>query len=258
MSEILYHYTSTAGFYNIVMSKSIHCGHTAWMNDKFENKWLHKMFDKAKQRRDFELTPEWQQQIERILRANTDYIQNQPFLFCLSKDEDLLSQWRAYGDDGKGVAIGFDKGILEKLIKEKRYIELKKVDYLNPEKETARIIEIVEHQSERISSIKHPAFLEEGEWRIIVRHKSFDPAGEPGNIKSDVDYKVNSGGELVPYYNLSFEDYPKLIKEIIVGPKHPRDFKQTEFAFRKFLIQHYRCDEMLTYPKVIQSKVPYQ
>ena len=32
---------------------------------------------------------------------------------CFSSDSDSLSQWRAYGDDGKGVAIGFNKDIIK-------------------------------------------------------------------------------------------------------------------------------------------------
>lgn len=36
--------------------------------------------------------------------ASTDPI----LITCFSKQEDKLSQWRTYGQDGYGVAIGFD------------------------------------------------------------------------------------------------------------------------------------------------------
>lgn len=35
--------------------------------------------------------------------------------FCLSEEADLLSQWRGYADDGRGVSIGFDLAYLEEL-----------------------------------------------------------------------------------------------------------------------------------------------
>jgi hypothetical protein len=35
-------------------------------------------------------------------------IQRKMFLTCFSENGDLLSQWRAYGNNGDGVAIGFD------------------------------------------------------------------------------------------------------------------------------------------------------
>jgi hypothetical protein len=36
--------------------------------------------------------------------------------FCLSEDGDLLSQWRGYADDGRGVAIGFESSFFSNLI----------------------------------------------------------------------------------------------------------------------------------------------
>lgn len=33
--------------------------------------------------------------------------------FCLSEQKDMLSQWRAYASDGRGIAIGFDSGLLK-------------------------------------------------------------------------------------------------------------------------------------------------
>jgi hypothetical protein len=34
-----------------------------------------------------------------------------PFVFCMSSQPDLLSQWRAYAADGAGVAIGFNADV---------------------------------------------------------------------------------------------------------------------------------------------------
>lgn len=31
------------------------------------------------------------------------FLKHQTLIVCFSKDPDMLSQWRAYGDDGKGV-----------------------------------------------------------------------------------------------------------------------------------------------------------
>lgn len=39
------------------------------------------------------------------------------FVMCFSGEEsgDLLSQWRGYGDNGKGIAIGFNEYALKKV-----------------------------------------------------------------------------------------------------------------------------------------------
>lgn len=54
------------------------------------------------------------------------------FAFCLSEEADLLSQWRGYADDGRGVCIGFKKEALELYLKtkvENNSITLNKVLY---------------------------------------------------------------------------------------------------------------------------------
>lgn len=35
-----------------------------------------------------------------------------PLISCFSKNGDLLSQWRAYAEDGKGFSIGFDSNYI--------------------------------------------------------------------------------------------------------------------------------------------------
>ena len=57
---------------------------------------------------------------------------------CFSESEDQLSQWRGYAQNGKGLAIGFDKEILETLnsiheyyIKFGKVIFIVKLEFLN-------------------------------------------------------------------------------------------------------------------------------
>lgn len=54
--------------------------------------------------------------------------------FCLSAEDDQLSQWRGYADDAAGIAIGFSKKYLESLIEHFKKpksldIQLEKVEY---------------------------------------------------------------------------------------------------------------------------------
>ncbi|WP_207636416.1 DUF2971 domain-containing protein [Alkaliphilus metalliredigens] len=49
-----------------------------------------------------------------ILDVLKHYVERSSFITCFSRNGDLLSQWRAYGDDGKGVSIGFNSGLLSK------------------------------------------------------------------------------------------------------------------------------------------------
>lgn len=59
---------------------------------------------------------------------------NEGFGFCFSSEKDLLSQWRGYADDARGVAIGFSKAWLEKLIEKpnksvRELLQLKEMKY---------------------------------------------------------------------------------------------------------------------------------
>lgn len=40
------------------------------------------------------------------------------YICCFSGDGDLLSQWRAYADDGKGISIGFKKSKIKEFLRE--------------------------------------------------------------------------------------------------------------------------------------------
>ena len=38
------------------------------------------------------------------------------YVTCFSYQNDLLSQWRGYADDGRGAAIGFDLDVLKEVV----------------------------------------------------------------------------------------------------------------------------------------------
>lgn len=54
------------------------------------------------------------------LRAGLEYLEKMfdGLGFCLSAEGDLLSQWRGYADDGRGVSIGFSRSYWEKRSKD--------------------------------------------------------------------------------------------------------------------------------------------
>ena len=57
------------------------------------------------------------------------------FVLCFSEEADMLSQWRGYADDGKGISIGFSKELLQqKCNEEKSVFRLEKVSYISEER----------------------------------------------------------------------------------------------------------------------------
>lgn len=103
---ILYHYCSNAAFYSIVRQGAIRLSLLTMSNDAKEGRhlldWTRKWFPA-----DFKHKEELFSFIDHFSSSMS------ALGFCLSEQKDMLSQWRAYASDGRGIAIGFDSSLLQ-------------------------------------------------------------------------------------------------------------------------------------------------
>ena len=99
--SILYHYCSVDVFVNILKTHSIWLTHAREMNDFHEDILFRKPLKTALQSFVNRSEPERQllQQIVDEYTKRADF----PYVACFSRDKDMLSQWRAYADNGKGL-----------------------------------------------------------------------------------------------------------------------------------------------------------
>lgn len=102
MKNILYHYCSNSSFINIILSGVVWLSDLSLSNDTEEGRWGIGMTEKyiSQHRRGSD-------SFRSFLSFISTRERNQ-FGFCLSEEGDLLSQWRAYGEDGAGLSVGFD------------------------------------------------------------------------------------------------------------------------------------------------------
>jgi len=109
---ILYHYTSAAGLYGIMGSKSLWTSDYRFLNDTSEFRHGWRVVLDAVNRAGAEIrtmsTLAWDT-IE-LFRQHDDKVYG--FVGSLSSEGDLLSQWRGY-NQGRGFSIGFDAGWLQ-------------------------------------------------------------------------------------------------------------------------------------------------
>jgi len=109
---ILYHYCSNSTFLSIISGKNIRASEFSLSNDHLEGKWSRQLLDEfCAEKRMFPM-------MQTILLEEFDRCLLQYFFavgFCLSEEGDLLSQWRGYADDGRGVAIGFENSFFSDL-----------------------------------------------------------------------------------------------------------------------------------------------
>ena len=107
--EVLYHYTSTRTFHAIIKNQSVRLSLLNLSNDTMEGKWATRRLLDACEVVGVDMKY-WQR-----IREHLDWIPNSygALGLCLSTEEDMLSQWRGYADDGFGFCIGFNT---EKLV----------------------------------------------------------------------------------------------------------------------------------------------
>lgn len=123
----LFHYCTTDTFMRIIEGQSIRLSALSLSNDSMEGKLLHRAL-MALAERD-KLDPKKQSLLSENLALVHDEFD--ALGCCLSEEGDILSQWRAYANDGKGFSIGFNKAYFELMEKKVKSIKLRQVSYVD-------------------------------------------------------------------------------------------------------------------------------
>lgn len=239
MDEIVYHYCSVDTFFNIIKNSSMWLSDIAKSNDYQECVRCREFVNKGMEeylRDDIEALKAWSTLYEEGVYSN---FSTRTFCACFSESKDKLSQWRGYAQDGKGMAVGFDREVLEELNQiSEYYTAFGKVIYDNPQEYVQSIIadnikkleykgighvalELSGNYRMQFPFVKNPGFEEEKEWRAVV----CSPIGHcniPSSeniLFSKVNYRT-ANNKLIPYIEMNFEKVKQsIIKEIFIGPK---------------------------------------
>lgn len=102
-SEIIYHYCGASAFLDISTTKKMRFSDVFSMNDFMEMHWGYAVWEKAATQLLPELGQEFLDGVDDVIHSCS--LNELPVASCYSLDGDVLSQWRAYADDGKGYAI---------------------------------------------------------------------------------------------------------------------------------------------------------
>lgn len=277
-NQKLHHYTSSDAMKKIIDTRKFWFSHASSLNDPLETKYGRKVIldilkDYIVDEDDQDLRA-FYDSLEVSIKA-FDTTLHSPFIACFCESDNVLSQWRAYGNVGGGYSLGFQlsekthiaynlenddnagspllrkliykKDEQEKIVKEfldtivdsvKRTIDTG--EYPNPSRRNhhAAIMgsDVGNILLDMLLSFKHPAFEEEQEWRLI--HITMD------NFKPElVKFRDNPHG-LIPYRSLYLYDQEEdaktfPIKTIGVGPSldYERNLKPL-----KLLLHHHSND----------------
>jgi len=250
----IYHYTSLEGLISIIEDQSLYCTNIHFLNDKKEYQYgvdlILKVIEGMKSEDNYFGV------INMIMKKIDLIYKSERYVTCFSKNGDLLSQWRAYGNDGKGVSIGFKSIDFESSVYQflnGNHIEYNEdiqlevvgelirliIDFFHERKEIIDWAEygyellvanvVIEFLNNIISSYKHPSFSEEQEYRFEYKID--------GNIIKEDDEELlfrASGSLIAPYIKIKGA-YKKYMDEKKAG-KYKESGADPTFALKQLPI----------------------
>ena len=273
--EILYHYTGQEGLLGIIGKKEIWASHTQYLNDQREFRHaLGLVRDELEQivRQADTQTGPFVEELKQGM-CERDGMESINVCVCsFSEEGDILSQWRAYGDGVAKYSIGFSGAALRQVVEsaemtlvpclyregeQRTLVRALLEDVLqqnmawvpqdNIEKEDMSILRpnnLIAHLNRYAPILKHVAFSEEREWRIVTRpimsrNKRFDY--RPGRSM------------LIPYYKipLAGPNDKLAVERIVVGPVPHGD--SAVKAVKSLMLKHRLKDT-----QVLGSDVPFR
>ncbi len=243
--EIIYHYTTVSNSINIIQSGKLFACDAKYLNDANELVAATNLFCQAIRER-------YNISINHFVHLNNSI--RSYCVSCFSESPEILSQWKSYANDGKGLCLGFSRSRFEHVRSGQYQAKLAKcvyndhagfIDQLiinNPEdidniistsRETmSGDIDLEKHRKSidniymELLRLKNKNFSEEMEVRLI---SCFPTAETKKIVKNDV---------IVPYmeYEFSSNDDKSYIwtaiPEIWLGPKCD---KRNEDAIKSFM-----------------------
>lgn len=270
----LYHYTSISGLMGMVADRAVWAGHAYYLNDTKEivhavdgiTQKLKQYIDPLGGDDEFvEQLLEWL----KSFRHNPYHI----FVFSLSEERSLLSQWRSYTPHGKGVSLGFSAETLNHLLTRQGF-RLAKCLYSRDEQDQllSSFMEMLfasfhqvgvlarnknAHPTQSyhdflegfrgdflqvLAIVKDEAFREEREWRILSPYYA-------NYTGSEVQFRPGAS-MIMPYTVLDLPKVGRLFAEVILGPS--RDVSLSMAALATYLTNKKVCN------MTFNSQIPYR
>lgn len=272
--KILYHYTSVDALFGGIIVKNkpepgkeicLWATNCRYMNDPKEFstgiRLAHEMLDIPS---------------NESIQATSEQIKENIYIISFSSAVDCLPMWGMYGQNGHGLALGFDTAVLKTFFrlfrcayateKNKKWLkeEISKLTYVpndwrdQPEGENM-LSKIIESFGEQLGVYillwilgKHPAYEYEKEERAIFHIRknahSQDTHDSSKSDKEAIKYRLKNN-LIVPYVELYL---PKsALKEIWIGPTN--DMERATKSLRTYL-DYMGFNEV----EIKQSKIPYR
>lgn len=266
VDRTLYHYTGVGSLMGMANTRCLWASNVYYMNDSteiihacnvLENVLRNRLAFGDPESSETEFLKQFQNWVNFCRTTTYDL-----FVFSLSEEPSILSQWRSYTPHGKGVSIGFPAELLSSVM-QKAELRIAKCIYEKHEQEEilGSLIEkllITFRQDEStiditkahpsqcyhpyleqfrsdvlqvLAIIKHKAFEEEKEWRLI---SAYYPMYTIPAIKFR-----EGASMLVPYIEVPLGESKPYFEKVILGPSPHQNLSMS--ALSKFLSNQNLC-----------------
>ncbi len=217
--ENIYHYTTQKGILGIVSRLEMWATQVHFLNDKNEVFLTFKLLERELRKQADKVQSQAMKVVLNDIKRNLSRIdQGHICIASFCEEKDLLSQWRGYGNQGKGYAIGFNLKELTQIAKRQHFViwpcvynpalQMELVSYLidswcrefgnNKPVHHEKMLNVINTSVCQLAPIiKDESFSEEKEWRLVssvVSSKSPQFAFREGEFS------------LIPYYNFQIAD----------------------------------------------------
>ncbi|MGZ9080520.1 MAG: DUF2971 domain-containing protein [Burkholderiales bacterium] len=273
--ELLFHYTTIGGAYGILSSDSLWMTKIRYLNDTSELEIGITTFRNLLEDLIRRPGPADEVELLGIVKDGLEsYIGSNICVSSFCEHGDLLSQWRWYGEGGRGVSIGVSSHVLrdmaqgainlwqcvydvsahrsllvalvERLLRTYRAEKEKQGGALSAEHKDAVLAQFFVNFLQLAPIIKNPNFAEEREWRLVTSTVNLD----------DESYGVSLVGDrIMQRYELKFPRDPdgwcRAIRTVVVGPTKDPELIGEAIAV---LCHKNRFD----CPKIAYSSIPFR
>lgn len=262
----MYHYTNRQGLQGILESQQIWLTERQYLNDSSE---IMHAFNVIKNSI-LEIAQDknlWEELFSFFCK---NYIEKtEHYIFSFSSKSNYLYAWRCYADDGAGYCLKFSKNFFENKeennLDQPMFVFLKNF-YSNSmsilDIKIQDIVSLVEEDIKKnechkpeifihfigailhlLPVIKHPAYKEEDEYRIV--------SSAHDDKQSQIFY-ICSNGVKKQYYSFNLE----YVEEIWVGPR--LDFKQAKSDIENLLQELRKKGHRVDHIQIRPSEIPYK
>lgn len=223
----LHHFTALATAAQIIENDNVRLSHAEYSNDQTEMAQAKDLITAALKNRSgqtffVDVLAEYEKRAQDL----------DAYIFCMSMDkpnveQDILSQWRAYGQDGRGIALTLDAGQLSRLIQNVPMMRINPVIYQSAiQQQFVDMILAVGFASSGANPqavdataaalvfatplMKAAGFEEEQEWRLVFMPPLLDPT-------PTLRYHPRRDF-LAPYFDLTYI-WNKLVPQMLAIPE---------------------------------------